>query len=441
MSWTLDQMWAAMQSHGATRLLVKELAPNDNSKNQPYLAKGSSLAGFSIIPARDVMAVDRNFRAAVDFAWLDEEGRAWPAPAAKVIQYRRYRPPEIRLSGFLKGCQHAPGDLMQTRMPGRVLFLGITADGVVAHVVGPETPLARQAADVIASGQTVRVSALHEFPVELGLTNEDLLLRRLGEVHDAGWIPGCLRRNDGTVIAYKAVNAGGMTLEAELGVGANSIPLPDYLGWEVKGLSARDYLKPAPGKALTVITVEPRGGYYAEHGVAEFLHRFGYSDRNGKPDRLNFGGSYRFGVPVPLTQARLLVEGYHPDTGLEPGGRLLLAMRDGTEGATWPFSDLLEHWTRKHSRAVYVPYERRTADGRYEYRYAPRVMLGWQSDLQLFIHSIWEGAAYYDPACKVEGVSTASPTVKARNQFRTSVAHLDGLYARIEWRDVGASGR
>lgn len=438
MPWTLDQMWAAMQSHGATRLLVKELAPNDNSKNQPYLASDPSLAGFSIIPAREVTAVGRNFRADVDLAWLDEQGHAWPAPHAKVIQYRRY--PEIRLSGFLKGCERAPGDLMQTRIPGRVLFLGITGAGVVAHVVGPHAPLAREAADVIASGQTERVSALHEFPVELGLTNEDLLLRRLGEVHEAGWIPGCRRRNDGTVVPYKAVNAGGMTLEAELGVGANSIPLPDYLGWEVKGLSAGNYLKPAPGKALTLITVEPRGGYYAEHGVGGFLRRFGYADRNGRPDRLNFGGTYRFGVPVLLTQARLLVEGYHPDTGLEPDGRLVLIMRDGAEGAEWPFGDLLEHWTRKHSRAVYVPYERRTVDGRYEYRYAPRVMLGWQSDLQLFIHAIWAGAAYYDPACKVEGISTAKPQVKARNQFRMSLAHLGGLYARIAWRDIGVAG-
>ena len=439
MSWTLDQMWAAMQSHGATRLLVKELAPNDNSKNQPYLAKDPSLAGFSIIPAREVTAAGRNFRADVDLAWLDEQGHAWPAPHTKVIQYRRY--PEIRLSGFLKGCKRAPGDLMQTRMRGRVLFLGVTARGVIAHVVGPDTPLAREAAAVIASGQTERVSALHQFPVELGLTNEDLLLRRLGAVHDAGWIPGCRRRNNGTVMPYKAANAGGMTLEAELGVGANSIPLPDYLGWEVKGLSASNYLKPAPGKALTVITVEPRGGYYAEHGVGEFLRRFGYPDQNGKPDRLNFGGSYRFGVPVPLTQARLLVEGYQPDTGLEPGGRLVLMMRDGTEGAEWPFSDLLEHWTRKHSRAVYVPYERRTANGGYEYRYAPRVMLGWQSDLQLFVHAIWQGEAYYDPACKVEGVSTVKPKLKSRNQFRTPLAHLGGLYARIAWRDVGVDGQ
>ena len=432
-------MWSAMQSHGAVRLLVKELAPNDNSKNQPYLASDPSLAGFSIIPAKGVTAAGRNFRADIDMAWLDEEGHAWPAPHAKVIQYRRY--PEIRLSGFLRGCAHAPGDLMQTRMPGRVLFLGVTDNGVVAHVVAPGTPLAREAVDVIASGSTTRVAALHEFSMALGLTNEELLLRRLGEIHASGWLPGCRRRSDGVVIPYKAANAGGMTLEAELGVGANSVPLPDYLGWEVKGLSARDYCKPAPGKAVTVITVEPRGGYYVEHGIGSFLVRFGYPDQNGKPDRFNFGGRYSFGVPVSLTGARLLVEGYHPSTGIEPDGRLVLIMRDGTEGAVWPFAHLLGHWTQKHARAVYVPYERRSVAAGYEYRYGPTVLLGWNSDLQRFVDAIWHEAVYYDPACKVEQASTPSPKIKRRNQFRTSLAHLDRLYESIAWRDVETRGR
>ncbi len=146
---------------------------------------------------------------------------------------------------------------------------------------------------------------------------------------------------------YRAANAGGMALEAELGVGANSIPLPDYLCWEVKGLAAWNFLSPAPSSVITVIMVEPCGGFYSEHGANEFVSRFGYPDRSGKPDRLNFGGAYRFGVPVPLIGARLLVQGYAPDTGIEPDGRLVLVMAAGTEGAVWPFAELLEHWTQK----------------------------------------------------------------------------------------------
>ncbi len=439
MSWSLEQMWAAMQSHGATRLLVKELAPNDNSKNQPYLASDDSLAGFAIIPAREVSAAGRNFRASVDLAWLDDQGHAWPAPHTKVIQYRRY--PEIRLSGFLRGCAHAPTALMNTREAGRVLLLGITEAGVIAHVVGAASPLASEARAAIAEGRTTRVSALHEFPMAAGLTNEDRLLHRLREIHEAGWIPGKRRRTDGTVVEYRAANAGGMTLEAELGIGANSVPLPDYLGWEVKGLGARNFLKPAPSSVITVITVEPRGGFYVEHGVNEFLSRFGYPDQKGRPDRLNFGGVYRFGVPVPLTGARLLVQGYAPDTGIEPDGRLVLVMQDGTEGAAWPFVDLLEHWTQKHSRAVYVPYERSEQGGQRVYRYAPRVLLGRNSDLTRFIHSIWSGDAYYDPGCKLEGVSTIAPKSKRRNQFRVTLSRVPALYERVDWRDVAPVAR
>ena len=436
MSWSLEQMWASMQAHGAVRLLVKELAPNDNSKNQPYLASDHSLSGFSIIPARDVSAVGRNFRADVDFAWLDEAGNAWPAPHAKVIQYRRY--PEIRLSGFLLGCKKPPSELMNTREAGRVLFLGVTGSGAVAHVVGPGSALAAETRAIIASGRTTRVSALYELPMALGVSNEQMLLRRLADIHAAGWISGKRLRADGQVVPYGARNAGGMTLEAACGVAANSIPLPDYLGWEVKGLGARDYRKPAPGSAITLITVQPRGGFYAEHGVVEFIKRFGYPDKSGKPDRLNFGGRYLFGVPVPLTGARLLIEGYQPESGIEPDGRLVLVMSDGTEGATWPFADLLEHWTQKHARAVFVPYERSAPGDPTAFRYGPQVLLGWDSDLTRFVHQMWLGNANYDPACKLEGVSTVAPKAKHRHQFRTRLSKLEGLYDRIAWRDLAA---
>ncbi len=111
-------------------------------------------------------------------------------------------------------------------------------------------------------------------------------------------------------------------------------------------------------------------------------------------------------------------------------------MQDGTEGATSPFSDLLAHWTQKHSRAVYVPYERLEQGGQRVYRYAPRVLLGRNSDLTRFIHSIWAGTAYYDPGCKLEGVSTTAPKSKSRNQFRVTLARVPSPYERVDWRDV-----
>ena len=42
-----------MATHGVDRLLVKELAPNDNSKNQPYVAK-DEYSAFNILPVGEI---------------------------------------------------------------------------------------------------------------------------------------------------------------------------------------------------------------------------------------------------------------------------------------------------------------------------------------------------------------------------------------------------
>ena len=80
-----DKLCEAMRDKGCTRLLIKPLAPNDNSKNQPYVAKERSLIGFNVLPASAFRAEGRNFHADLDFAWLDDDGACWPAPRAKLI--------------------------------------------------------------------------------------------------------------------------------------------------------------------------------------------------------------------------------------------------------------------------------------------------------------------------------------------------------------------
>ena len=66
------------------------------------------------------------------------------------------------------------------------------------------------------------------------------------------------------------------------------------------------------------------------------------------------------------------------------------------------------------------------------------MLLGWDSDLTRFVHQMWLGNANYDPACKLEGVSTGAPKAKHRHQFRTRLSKLEGLYDRIAWRDLAA---
>ena len=132
-----------MAAHGATRFYAKQLAPNDNSKNQVYL--GGGFGALNIIPHGEIEedgsqvagSVRDRAKAPVDFWWMDEKGIS-PAPDAQLILYPKY--PEVRMSGFLRGAGRAPAPLMRSRDEGRVLFFGVCTNGrVIGRVVGRET--------------------------------------------------------------------------------------------------------------------------------------------------------------------------------------------------------------------------------------------------------------------------------------------------------------
>src|SRR5688572_4521874 len=100
---SLAQFSDLMSSKGVKSLYLKHLAANDNNKNQPYL--GSDFNAIQILPNQGIIA-DRergNFKAQLDFAWLDDDTNVNPAPHAKLILYPEY--PEVRFSGFLRGVQ------------------------------------------------------------------------------------------------------------------------------------------------------------------------------------------------------------------------------------------------------------------------------------------------------------------------------------------------
>ena len=50
-------------------------------------------------------------KAAVSLSWLGDNGQLVPAPGAQLILYPAY--PEVRLSGFLRGCSVAPSEAMR----------------------------------------------------------------------------------------------------------------------------------------------------------------------------------------------------------------------------------------------------------------------------------------------------------------------------------------
>ena len=109
---------------------------------------------------------------------------------------------------------------------------------------------------------------------------------------------------------------------------------------------------------VTLMTPEPTGGLYRDEGVAAFLRRYGYADKSGKEDRINFGGVYAADRDFhPETGLMLRLAGYDAATGkiTDLDGGIVLLDRDDNIAASWGFRGIIAHWNRKHAKAVYVP--------------------------------------------------------------------------------------
>lgn len=427
---SLDQVRAMMRDHGVRRLLVKFLSPNDNSKNQVYL--GGDLGVMNIIPAEDPVAGTSGshkepiFKAAVKLSWLDAEGRLYPAPSTQLILYPQY--PEVRMSGFLRGAAWAPNEVMTVRTEGRVLILGIRPAGdLVAFATGPDTSLARQLRDE-SGGSSIGIFR----ELSLSASGEEAdsrvsLLQELCRISNSGWIAGWRLAADGSRQPCKGSNCVGVTLESELGIAPNGRSEPDFLGWEVKAHTVASLNKPGSA-AMTLMTPEPTGGYYVEAGVIAFVKRFGYKDKRGREDRINFGGIHRVGVSTPSTGLKLHLRGYdvETDTLVSSDGALELITDREVVAASWNFAGLLSHWRRKHARAAFVPAQRR-ANPEPEFLYGDQVLLAEGTDYSRLLGALARGDVYYDPGIKVENLSS-KPIAKRRSQFRVSRSRLKQLY-------------
>ena len=141
----LDALLRTFRRLGAQRVLCKRLAENDNSKQQVYLGHGFD--ALNLVPFGEVTSDSSTkqpiMKAALTLRWLDEEGRTAPAPGAQLVLYPQY--PEVRMSGFLRGCPTAPAAQMrpvpkeQRRYnngpDGRLLFLALLPSReIVAHL-------------------------------------------------------------------------------------------------------------------------------------------------------------------------------------------------------------------------------------------------------------------------------------------------------------------
>jgi hypothetical protein len=429
---------AALRRAGCGRILIKLLAENDNSKNQIYL--GGSFDVLNSLPLDDWRVEGSPSReiikASIAWQWLQRDGTVVTAPKAQLILYPQY--PEVRLSGVLRSVPRgaAPSDLIASRTPGRILLMGLTSDSrVVAVTLSPESP---ESEAVRAMCETLTgPGALKELEApevsSAASGSRAILLEHLLRVHEQHWISGSRLRSDGVTVPYGATNGVGYTLEAQLGIRPNGRSEPDFLGWEVKGLSAK---RPGPipkSKRVTLMTPSPTGGDFSTLGPIGFVGRYGHPDAKD-PSRRNFGGMFRSGSAIGDHQLSLTVDGFdrtHPDK-FSATGAIRLLRPDSVSAVEWSLAKMIEHWNLKHAKAVYVPAIAEGVGTARRYWFGDTVHLGVGTDFARLLTAMASGQLVYDPGLKVEQFGLSDEKLKQRHQFRISFGNLPQLYASWE---------
>lgn len=435
----------------AKNIYVKKLAPNDNSKNQPYF--GAHLTDLPFIPTGDIQTSlstsnktkdtkrKIKYQASMKLTWVDAYGKIYPAPNAKLIYYPQY--PEVRLSGFLQGSNVDISRWMspdkEGRALGRWLILGVASDKTVySYLASPESALSKE----LENTQFIETTTIFgEVDIQnkgVSTNTRTALINKLLEIHEMGWIAGQKLGSNFISKPYKAQNGGGYTLEAMLGIPPNGIAEPDYLGWEVKQFGVKGFpIRQA--KPTTLMTPEPNGGLYKDFGAGEFVRRFGYADKSGKPDRMNFGGRHLVDTVCKTTNLMMHLKGFDPKNSkiTDANGAITLLDSSQTVAASWSFPKIMNHWKKKHSQAVYIPCMMRAAQtGGREYYYGNDIELGTGTTFEMFLSAMAKGYVYYDPGIKLENVSNPKSVPKKRSQFRVNHKHLDNLYHSLEFLDI-----
>lgn len=437
---SIQSLAACMSALGATRLYAKELAANDNTKNQIYL--GPSFEVLQLLPVGEIYASPKApttvLQALLKFIWIDEAGETEPARRTKLVLYPQY--PEIRLSGFVMGCTKAPSVWLDPkrkgRAEGRTLILGISTTGeIFSYLALPGSQLSNSYNSVKpAFGKVGVLSDLSALLLPRATKDEDTqLIERLASTHRKGWIEAKRLVAGGKIVPCNGRNCGGFTLEAELGVEENGDAEPDFLGWEIKQHATPDYLRHGSGP-ITLFTPEPDGGEYVQ-GVAEFVEKYG--EHTDREDISYFQGIHYAGKSHASTQMRLAVTGFEAATGkiTDAGGKLVLVAPDGAEAASWSFGKILKHWCRKHNKAAYVPAQVDSTKAPYRYRYGKNVKLCRSTDATLLLKAVSAGSVYYDPGIKLD---RSTGKTHRRSQFRIKFKEISQLYRQTEDADVSA---
>lgn len=423
----LEKLKNIVRNLGGKQIYIKKLSPNDNSKNQVYLA--GSFDFLNIFPVEEIIADSsgdwkrQRFKAKINFGWVQEDGIISVAPRSQFILYPKY--PEVRFSGFLAGCRNAPSELMNQRLQDRLLFLSKTETGqIVGYISSPDSTMYKEYLQIETDGE------YGVFKIINLIENQDTkaeLINEFKRIHDLGWIDSKMLDKFGNIRPCNSSNCGGYTLEAELGISPNGFSEPDYLGWEIKQFNVSNFNR-YQSSIITLMTPEPTGGFYVNQGVDSFIFKYGYKDTKGRSDRMNFGGIHKNGICNSRTSLKLVLIGFDITSGKisNVDGVIALIDNNGNEAASWSFASLLKHWNRKHNQACYVPSLLNSKPTR-RYYFGDKLILGVKTDFQLFLKEMSKGNIYYDPGIKMENISI-KPVIKRRSQFRIKSQNISNLY-------------
>lgn len=433
---SLEQLLTLLRGEGVRTAYVKHLSPRqDNEKNQIYL--GGGLEGVTnLFPAQiEVRSASQStakrrsaqgrakLEALIDFAWLGGNGARYDAPNTRIIDYFQY--PEVRMSGFLKGCAEGPDALRRDRLAQfgqRILVMGTAADGKVVGLVltGRDDPLVAVFPELplAGSGGVLRILSV-DGPA--GAEPAALLRAELAQIVRAGWHSSRINRA-GTILPFSGSQGGGYTLEALLGVAANGNKAPDRHGFEIKSFS---------GSRISLMTPTPDRGYQGLHSFREFMERYGMPAVNGDGS-IRFTGLHKCGLVNPKTGLGMRVAGYdrEHDTFGEPDTIAveLFHHETGEIAAAWSLEKLANCWNAKHANALYITFEKREGEGGLaEYRYAPRWVQGKGTDVWRLLRAIDRGIVFYDPADTI--YPDGRP--KVRSQWRVNAAQLPQAMALL----------
>lgn len=431
-------------------VLSKVLGPNNNSKQQVYIVP--ELNDLAIMPmGTPVAAVGSSakpsmksgssiFSSRLDFSWLTPSGVA-PVSDAKLIYYPQY--PEVRFSGFLRGCIDPPSHLLDVnkrgKEPGRLLLLGISkvSQKVYGVVVGSETLLAKEFLGLRLEKRGV----LDSWPLERPAVPDTWLkvaadLRRISRM---GFIPGERLSPRGRK-PYRAPNGGGYTLESKLGVVSNALGEPDHHDFEVKQFNVFDLARPRAVR-VTLMDLAPDHGLFVDSVTLDFIQQRGRLHAKGH--RYDFNGTHIFDVGNLTTGATLRMVGFRGSAAPDADGAILLVSADGVVLMGWSFEKVLDHWRRKHARAVYVPSvsmdipdPSEPGEATRAYRYGKTVWRGEGTSYKLFLNAIATGAVYFDPALNAKRGNRGGWKVKCRYGFRIKSSSLGVLYHDFQQIDL-----